>query len=48
MKNRWVLSIVHNCIVHPLLPLGELAEAMGAKKLAAWISKAHDKTVPEE
>lgn len=50
MKNarRWAFSIIHNCLVHPMLPLGELAEAMGAKRVAGWIYKAHDVTVPEE
>lgn len=45
---RWALSIVHNCVVHPMLPLGELAEVLGAKRVAGWIFKAHDRTVPEE
>lgn len=34
MKNarRWAFSIIHNCLVHPLLPLGELAEVVGAEE----------------
>jgi hypothetical protein len=46
----WVAVVVHNCIVHPLLPIGEVLDVLPsrrAKRIAALIFKAHDSSFPE-
>ena len=43
----WCLCFAHNCLIHPLLPFADAADALGAKKLARVVYTAHDYTVPQ-
>lgn len=43
-----LLFVVHNCLVHPLLPLASLLEALGGRKISRRIYGWHDRTAPEE
>lgn len=41
-----LVSIIHNVIVHPLLPLAEVCERVGLKRVARAIYEVHDESVP--
>lgn len=43
----WALCLTHNCIAHPLLPVGEVLTGLGLPGAADYIWKFHDRTVPE-
>jgi len=43
----WTLCVVHNAIVHPILPLAEVLDAMGFRKIADAVFWVHDNTVPD-
>lgn len=50
-KRWWLAVVVHNCVIHPMLPLAEaldLRPSHHAKLLSALIYKIHDKSYPEE
>lgn len=42
----WARSVVHNMVVHPLLPLADLLALAGFKRIAATIHGWHDDSVP--
>lgn len=47
----WCWSVIHNCVIHPLLPLATLCTASGIPVLVGIgdaVYRAHDQTVPEE
>lgn len=46
----WGLVVLHNCVIHPWLPLADLLDTFPsrrAKKVAAVLFAAHDNTYPE-
>lgn len=46
----WVRVFVHNGVVHPLLPFAEIFDRLpfrSTRKIASWVFRAHDATVPE-
>lgn len=43
----WVRCIVHNSVIHPILPIAELLETMGMRRFPKFIYDLHDATVPE-
>lgn len=43
----WGLCLLHNCIVHPLLPIAEVLDSMGSKRAAKAVFDLHDRTVPD-
>lgn len=50
-KRWWLAVVVHNCVIHPLLPLAEvldLGTSARSKLLSALIFKLHEKSYPEE
>jgi hypothetical protein len=38
---------VHNCIVHPLLPIAEMLDSLHLKAVADVIFAFHDATAPD-
>lgn len=46
----WALVFVHNVVVHPILPIADVAAAFGGPRCrrAAWIVfRLHDATIPK-
>lgn len=43
----WACSVVHNMVVHPLLPLADLLAFLGARRVPAVIHSWHDASVPD-
>ena len=43
----WGLCLLHNCVIHPLLPLGDLLDLAGCGRAARGIYWLHDHTFPE-
>lgn len=46
----WVAVVVHNAIVHPLLPAAEVLDRLPSRRarwVAARIFDLHDRTFPE-
>ena len=43
----WALVVVHNAVIHPLLPLAELCAVLGLRRIAEFVFWAHDRTVPD-
>lgn len=46
----WAAVVIHNCVVHPLLPLAEVLDVLPfnrARRVAAVMFEAHDRTFPE-
>ena len=46
----WAVFVLHNCVIHPLLPVGALASLVGGpgQHLADAIWWLDDHTVPDE
>jgi hypothetical protein len=45
----WFLVFFHNLVVHPILPLGDVAEAvLGENRLSKGIFWLHDNSAPYE
>ena len=42
----WIKSIVHNCIIHPVLPLADAMERMGFKRFPQAMFWLHDNILP--
>jgi hypothetical protein len=43
----WVLCVVHNIIVHPLLPAAEVLDVLGFRRASDFVFWLHDNTVPD-
>jgi len=43
----WVRCVVHNVLVHPLLPIADLLDHLGCPVLPRIIYSAHDASAPE-
>ena len=44
--NYWVWDIVHNMMVHPLLPVAHACKVVGFPKVYKFVCDMHDKTAP--
>ena len=42
----WALSVVHNMVVHPLLPAADALHAIGLRRAAQIVYDWHDKSAP--
>ena len=42
----WALCVVHNCVAHPLMVPAEALDRAGLTKMADYIYKFHDVTIP--
>jgi len=40
----WIMSIVHNCVAHPLLVASRYLDSRGWHKTSFMIDKFHDET----
>lgn len=46
---RLARSIMHNCIVHPLLPIAAVLDALGVcSEVSRALDRLHDATAPME
>jgi hypothetical protein len=46
---RWLRSVRHNLIVHPLIPLVDLLDrVVGARRLVELVDRWHDRTAPHD
>lgn len=43
----WSLCLVHNMLVHPLMPFADLLEACGERWVSGALHRLHDNTIPE-
>lgn len=46
----WFLDVIHNCVIHPVLPLADILDAAGSRRLrkvAQLVYQAHDASFPE-
>lgn len=43
----WALCLFHNWIAHPLMPLADLLDEIGEKRVSALLHRLHDTTYPE-
>ena len=46
----WFLVVIHNVVIHPLMPVGEVLDLLPSRKaraLAARLFAAHDRSFPE-
>jgi len=44
----WIMSVVHNCIAHPLLVVSRYLEDKGYEKTSFVIDMFHDTTRPDK
>ena len=42
----WARCIVHNWIAHPLLPLADLLDELGERRVSGLLYDLHDTTCP--
>ncbi len=42
----WTLDIIHNIVIHPFLPLADVLEHCGLKRVANLVYWLHDHTAP--
>jgi hypothetical protein len=42
----WLKCVVHNMVIHPLLPAADLIDTLGFKRLPALVYRLHDTIVP--
>ncbi len=42
----WALCVLHNCVVHPWLPLADAMQAFGFKRIPAFVFWLHDHSAP--
>lgn len=42
----WAKCVVHNCLVHPMLPLADLLDTLGEKRVSKAVFWLHDHTAP--
>lgn len=43
----WVKCVVHNVLIHPMLPAADLLETLGMRRVPGVVFKLHDRTAPE-
>lgn len=46
----WAFVVVHNCLVHPILPVADLFDVAPSRRLrrgAAFMFRIHDATAPK-
>lgn len=51
-RRWWLLCVIHNCVIHPWLPLADAIDAVSRiilgrpSRLAGALYTAHDRTAP--
>lgn len=43
----WALCLFHNWLVHPIMPLADLLDELGEKRVSGLLYHLHDKSFPE-
>lgn len=43
----WALCLFHNWFVHPIMPLADLLDELGEKRVSGLLYQLHDKSFPE-
>lgn len=43
----WFFCLVHNWLVHPLMPLADLLDTMGERRVSSKLYALHDNSFPQ-
>jgi hypothetical protein len=42
----WIKCVIHNCVIHPMLPLADALNALGLRALPHAVYWLHDRSAP--